>query len=523
LIEEMETMLRKSTTSIIAKSVALACLLAAGEAWAAVPMHLTEQGRLLDKNGNGVAGTLQLQLTVYDVATGGTPLWTETQNLTFDDGYFSAHLGDVTPIPKTLFNGQTRYIALKVGTDAEMTPRQIVASVPYAFVADNATGDITPTSVTVNGTKVIDATGKWTGPIAGLQGPTGPTGPAGPIGPTGPQGGTGAQGPTGPQGSIGPTGPTGPQGPTGPTGPTDYSLVIKNGTAAQTADFNITGDGTVGDQLTIGGLAVGLAPWGLNARTQGLMIHAEGEVYDDGAGVLTLASTVIVMNPIAGSYFRVAAGSYTIPSWGYLYVDMPPVATRATTVTPQIAPWADADRPYDNPHRLILAQRTAGGTIALNFSHNAAATRTLGSLATIVPNLSDQRNNVSSSTAGAWWTVPGRNVAFTKRFTSSKLKITYQDTLGSLSQYYEACEWRIMLDTTQVLYFSTADLDRPTITWYMENGAHVAWVTNATTGAHAVTVQNRGVATRGAWGTGTTECLMGWNTTGSFISVEEIP
>ena len=54
----------------------------------------------------------------------------------------------------------------------------------------------------------------------------------------------------------------------------------------------------------------------------------------------------------------------------------------------------------------------------------------------------------------------------------------------------------------------------------MSSSAHVAWA-NAAAGNHVVQVQNRG--NRGAWGQGTNECLQGWNNTGNFLSVEEIP
>src|SRR5262249_6961775 len=55
---------------------------------------------------------------------------------------------------------------------------------------------------------------------------------------------------------------------------------------------------------------------------------------------------------------------------------------------------------------------------------------------------------LDSTVAGpqVWWNVPSRTVTFTKTFDSSKLKITYQDTLGALTQYIDGCEWRIQLD-----------------------------------------------------------------------------
>ena len=192
---------------------------------ASVPNLLTEQGRLLDTSGAPLTGTATIVFTIYDAATNGTALWTETQSLSLDGGYFSARLGEVTPIPGTVLTGAERHLGVAVNGDTEMTPRQTLDSVPYALVADNAIGDITPTTVTVGGVTVISAAGQWVGPSAGIAGPTGAAGPAGAVGPAGAMGATGLPGPAGPTGIQGPAGPTGPTGPSGapgvagPTGP----------------------------------------------------------------------------------------------------------------------------------------------------------------------------------------------------------------------------------------------------------------------------------------------------------------
>ena len=55
---------------------------------------------------------------------------------------------------------------------------------PYAFRArtsseaeDVTDQDINPGSITIGGSTVIDASGKWVGDATGLIGPPGPTGP----------------------------------------------------------------------------------------------------------------------------------------------------------------------------------------------------------------------------------------------------------------------------------------------------------------------------------------------------------
>ncbi len=193
--------------------------------FAQVPSQLIQQGRLFDEADGPVDDQLAFTFTVYDDPAGTNALWSETQLVTVEDGYFSVSLGQVKPIENNVFDGSVRFVGLKVGDDPEMSPLQPLASVPYAVVATNAIGDITPNSIYVNGTVVIDENGNWVGDKTGLTGPTGPAGLAGPTGPAGSPGPAGPTGPAGAPGAIGPAGPTGPAGspggigPAGPTGP----------------------------------------------------------------------------------------------------------------------------------------------------------------------------------------------------------------------------------------------------------------------------------------------------------------
>jgi hypothetical protein len=104
-----------------------------GSAHAAVPGTLTQQGRLLDSSGTPITNSVSITFTLYDAATAGTSLWTETTTVTPDSGYFSVQLGSTTAFGATAFDGSTRYLGVKVGSDPEMTPRETVSSVPYAM------------------------------------------------------------------------------------------------------------------------------------------------------------------------------------------------------------------------------------------------------------------------------------------------------------------------------------------------------------------------------------------------------
>lgn len=118
-------------------SLAAAQLLFAAPAalGAAVPATVGYQGRLYDQNGNPVSGTMSVTFALYAGGSGGTAVWSETQSVSFANGYFAVQLGSVTAFGTTAFDGTVRYLGVKVGTDAEMTPRTAVASVPYALLA----------------------------------------------------------------------------------------------------------------------------------------------------------------------------------------------------------------------------------------------------------------------------------------------------------------------------------------------------------------------------------------------------
>jgi len=242
---------------------------AISEAGAQVPSLLGQQGRLFDSLGTPIDGQLEFTFTIYTDEYGATALWSETQTVTVESGYYSAALGEVTPIGAEVFNGGVRYLGIKVGADPEMTPLQPLMSVPYAIMADNVTGDITPHSITVDGTLVIDDTGNWVGPSTGLAGPTGPagsTGPAGPTGPAGAAGPAGATGPAGPAGATGPAGPTGATGAVGPQGPPCPPGAA--GPAGPPGPQGIPGQpGAQGLQGATGPQGpAGASPWGLSSN-----------------------------------------------------------------------------------------------------------------------------------------------------------------------------------------------------------------------------------------------------------------
>jgi hypothetical protein len=115
-----------------------------------------------------------------------------------------------------------------------------------------------------------------------------------------------------------------------------------------------------------------------------------------------------------------------------------------------------------------------------------------------------------------WVSLPGRVVSLVKVSDTSRLRITYQDTLGAKAVMFNACQWRIVVDGTTWATFSDGDLDNPNLGYRMHNGSHIAWVFNIPAGTHDIHVDSMRTING-------QECLSGWNTTGNFLSVEEIP
>lgn len=107
-------------------------------------------------------------------------LWAESLDLALDNGYYTVTLGLEEALPPNLFDGSPLFLSVSVdGTAFE--PRIELTSVPYAFLAgtaENATGDLTPRSITVGDQLVIDEMGAWVGPpvpdtLSGLSCDTG--------------------------------------------------------------------------------------------------------------------------------------------------------------------------------------------------------------------------------------------------------------------------------------------------------------------------------------------------------------
>jgi len=86
------------------------------------------QGRLTDSSGDPLDGYYSVTFRLYNVSSGGTALCDDSRTVSVDEGLFSTYMQGCSAI-----NGQQLYLGVQVGDDPEMTPRQHVGNVPYAW------------------------------------------------------------------------------------------------------------------------------------------------------------------------------------------------------------------------------------------------------------------------------------------------------------------------------------------------------------------------------------------------------
>jgi len=100
------------------------------EAGAAVSSIVPIQGRLTDASGTPLTGNYSVRARLYDVSTGGTALCEDTDTVNADNGLFNMRMSFCTASD---IDGKQLFLGIKVGSDPEMTPRQAIYPVPYAW------------------------------------------------------------------------------------------------------------------------------------------------------------------------------------------------------------------------------------------------------------------------------------------------------------------------------------------------------------------------------------------------------
>ncbi len=103
---------------------------------AQIPGTLSYQGIVTDAAGSVKPdGTYSFTFKLYDVSSEGTALWTESKTISVKDGLFSTALGDQVVFPASLIFDKSYWLGIKVGSEAELSPRIPLTSVGYSFTS----------------------------------------------------------------------------------------------------------------------------------------------------------------------------------------------------------------------------------------------------------------------------------------------------------------------------------------------------------------------------------------------------
>ena len=97
-----------------------------------LPATFSYQGRLLTNAGNPVAdGSYTIRYNLYHQASGGTPVFTDTESIAVSDGLFNSAIGTDVEIPPDTF-AQPTWLEVTINGQT-MTPRERLRGAPYAF------------------------------------------------------------------------------------------------------------------------------------------------------------------------------------------------------------------------------------------------------------------------------------------------------------------------------------------------------------------------------------------------------
>lgn len=118
--------------------------------YAAVPSSMSFQGKLTNPDGTNVPdGAYSVRFRMYTdaVADAANPcgsnscVWEETHgSVPVEGGIFHVSLGSLSSLSSVDFSTPPLYLAMKVGSDNEMTPRINLESSPFAINSDQLDG-----------------------------------------------------------------------------------------------------------------------------------------------------------------------------------------------------------------------------------------------------------------------------------------------------------------------------------------------------------------------------------------------
>jgi hypothetical protein len=123
-----------------------------------VPTILNYQGYLTDTLDVPIDDSLDMTFKIFDAASAGNELWSETQtDVSVERGVFSVLLGETTPIPDSVFEATDRWLELTLEGPHVLSPRTRITAVGYAYTstysdtAEYARVAVTDTDWTISG------------------------------------------------------------------------------------------------------------------------------------------------------------------------------------------------------------------------------------------------------------------------------------------------------------------------------------------------------------------------------------
>ncbi len=99
----------------------------------AIPQRINYQGYLTDNAGNPINQSLSMTFRIFDAASGGNQLWSETQTVSVENGLFNVILGEVNAISPDIFTpGARRWLELVIDGNP-LSPRTEITAVGFSY------------------------------------------------------------------------------------------------------------------------------------------------------------------------------------------------------------------------------------------------------------------------------------------------------------------------------------------------------------------------------------------------------
>ncbi|MBI3873172.1 MAG: hypothetical protein HY304_08875, partial [candidate division Zixibacteria bacterium] len=118
---------------------AVAILGLSAPAGAGFPRLMNFQGRLDDSAGKPLPdANYDVTFRLFNVPTGGSALWSETQPVTTTAGVFSVLLGAVDSIPEYIYYQDSAFLEIQPAGSDPVAPRSMLTVAPYAYRAHNS-------------------------------------------------------------------------------------------------------------------------------------------------------------------------------------------------------------------------------------------------------------------------------------------------------------------------------------------------------------------------------------------------